>query len=239
MRAPGPRLNAALSTLTGAATGVVTNLMTNAWSWTLAAGFTALVVTATVLAVLAAASSTVVYDVYGGGRRVVYRGPIRNRLRSLVRRLRAAWKRAAQRCRVRAEEARARRERERAARKGPHGCGTLLAAHPATVFPGIRRVASPTCPESVDAARLRAAWAADPPEHPDTAGFQPWRLGQRRSGGDPSSCATSGAWVRSGRRPAAPSRGAAGGGRATPGRVCLRDDWPGADPPPGERWVAE
>ena len=50
MRTPGPRLLAILAVLVSAAVGVVTNLITNRWNWTLAAVLAVLLAAAAVLA---------------------------------------------------------------------------------------------------------------------------------------------------------------------------------------------
>ena len=58
MRTPGPRLLAILAVLVSAAVGAVTNLITNRWSWTLAA----------VLAVLLVASAALAAQAVGARR---------------------------------------------------------------------------------------------------------------------------------------------------------------------------
>jgi hypothetical protein len=54
MRTPGPRLLAVLAVLVSAAVGAVTNLITNRWSWTLAAVLAVLLVASAALASQAA-----------------------------------------------------------------------------------------------------------------------------------------------------------------------------------------
>jgi len=50
MKPIGPRLIAVTSTLISAVSGVLANIITNHWTWTLAMAFTALVIAASVLA---------------------------------------------------------------------------------------------------------------------------------------------------------------------------------------------
>lgn len=58
MRSPGPKLTAALAAPVSAATGVVTNLVTDAWSWGLAAALAVLVLAGAWLAVRAVSPSS-------------------------------------------------------------------------------------------------------------------------------------------------------------------------------------
>jgi hypothetical protein len=54
MHVPGPRLSAVLTVVVAAATGVVTNLITNRWTWTLTAILAALLIISGALAALTA-----------------------------------------------------------------------------------------------------------------------------------------------------------------------------------------
>jgi hypothetical protein len=58
MRSPGPKLTAAFATLASAAAAVVTNLVTDAWSWGLAAALAVLVLAGAALAARAASAAS-------------------------------------------------------------------------------------------------------------------------------------------------------------------------------------